>query len=207
MAHAGWSATARGLLAALLLAIAGGGRAAEDAMLWVHAGPGPERQVYEASIEAFHASQREVRVQLVSLPEGSHAEQVRQAAEQHRLPRLLDLDGPHVSYYGSLDEFEAVLQKLKARGVAWPLDMKLNYGIGERLTGKLRLYVDQIVEGTARVHPPTPAYPVITQAFSNAVARILRGADAQRELDAAAQAIDAEIERRQGYPQRPALPS
>ncbi|MCM5679246.1 extracellular solute-binding protein [Schlegelella sp. S2-27] len=413
------------MVAALLWMAAGVAAAADEVTLWLHVGAGPERRVYEASIAAFHAQQKDVRVTMVPLPEGSYAEQVKQAADQRRLPCLLDLDGPLVSYYawatrlvplddqpfvqrlrkqmlrtlesqgshrGRLyslaqfdsglalwgnrrlleaagiripaqtrsawthEEFESVLQRLKAQGVPWPLDMKLNYGIGEWLTygfspivqsfggdlidrrtyrsaqgvlnspasvralqtvqkwvragylnpkpvgdsdfvegrsalshvghwvyqdyrralgddlvlipmprfgsravtgagswswavtrdcarpdaamkvlehlmshaevlrvtqangavpgtvnaiafspqyglgGPLRLYVDQIVEGTARVRPPTPAYPVITQAFARAVARIIEGADVQRELDEAVRVIDEEITRHEGYP-------
>nr|WP_297352718.1 sugar ABC transporter substrate-binding protein [uncultured Caldimonas sp.] len=416
-----------GAVAALLLMAAGAAAAVDEVTLWMHAGPGPERRVYEASIAAFHAQQREVRVTMVPLAEGGYDEQVKRAAEQNRLPCLLDLDGPLVSYYawsgrllpldeqpfvqrlrkqmlrtlesqgsyrgrlyslGQFDsglalwgnrrlleaagirvptqtrsawtheEFESALQRLKSQGVPWPLDMKLNYGIGEWLTygfspivqsfggdlidrrtyrsaqgvlnspasvkalqtvqkwvkagyvnakpagdtdfvegrsalsyvghwvyqdyrgalgddlvlipmprfgnravtgagswswavtrdcarpeaamkvlehlmsqaevlrvtqangavpgtvnaiafspqyglgGPLRLYVDQLVEGTARVRPPTPAYPVITQAFATAVARIVDGADVQHELDQAARAIDEEITRHEGYPQR-----
>lgn len=412
---------------ALLLAAATAAAAADEVTLWTHAGPGPERQVYEASIAAFHAQHKDIRVKVVPLPEGSYAELIQRAARERQLPCLLDLDGPLVSYHAwaghlrplddqefvqrlrkqmlrtlenqgsyagrlyslaqfdsglalwgnrrlleaagiriplqtraawSGEEFEAALQRLKQHGVPWPLDMKLNYGIGEWLTyafapvvqshggdlidrrtlrsaqgvlnspasvralqtvqrwvragylnpapagdtdfvegrsalsyvghwvyqeyrkaladdlvlipmprfggravtgagswswavtrdcpqpaaamkvlehlmsrtevlrvtqtnaavpgtvsaiafspayglgGPLRVYVDQIVDGTARVRPPTPAYPVITQAFSSAMARILQGADVQRALDEAARTIDEDITTHQGYPQR-----
>lgn len=418
------------LVAAVVLVAPAAAVAADEVTLWMHAGPGPERRVYETSIAAFHASHKDVRVKLVPLPEGNYAEHVRRAAEARRLPCVLELDGPLVSYHawsghllpldeqafvqrlrkqmlrtlesqgshgGRLyslaqfdsglalwgnrrllsaagiripvqtrspwtgEEFESVLQRLKQHGVPWPLDMKLHYGIGEWLTyafapivqshggdlidrrtyrsaqgalnapgavkalqgvqrwvragylntgatsdsdfikgrsalsyvghwvyqdyrralgddlvlipmprfgsravtgagswswavtrdcqrpeaamkvvehlmsqaevlrvtqangavpgtvgaiafspqyglgGPLRLYVDQLVEGTARVRPPTPAYPVITQAFSTAVARILEGADVQRELDGAVRTIDEGISRHPGYSQRTPL--
>ena len=400
-------------------------QAPTEVTMWVHAGPGPERKVYEESVAAFHAGQRGVRMRLVAQPEGAYAAQVEKAAKEGRLPCLLDLDGPLVSYhawaghlrplddlafvpavrkqllrtlerqgtYGgklyslaqydsglalwgnrrllakagvripattrsawTLEEFEAALQRLKALGLETPLDMKFNYGIGEWFTygfspivqsfggdlidrstmgsacgaldspaalkalqsmqrwvkagyvspksssdsdfaegraalsyvghwvyqdylktlgddlvlipmpkfgaravtgagswswaisstcphpeaaalalqhlmttaeivrvtevngavpatvngiafsprytpgGRLRLYVDQIMDGTARVRPQTPAYPAITAAFATAVRNILIvGADPQKELDLAVSTIDADIRKNHGY--------
>jgi multiple sugar transport system substrate-binding protein len=46
----------------------------------------------------------------------------------------------------------------------------------------------------------TPAYPVITKAFADAVANIVTGADVKAELDKAARAIDQDIMDNNGYP-------
>lgn len=171
--------------------------------VWVHAGPGPERDVYIASVKAFNESQKDVKVDLVVLPEGSYSDQVNAAALSKKLPCLLDFDGPNVYNYAwtkkiipldgfaelasikadllpslqrqgtynnklfslgqfdsglaiwgnkklltqagvripsklgdawTLAEFEDALKKLKAAGVASPLDMKFNYGVGEWFT-------------------------------------------------------------------------
>ncbi|MCA0351542.1 MAG: sugar ABC transporter substrate-binding protein [Chloroflexi bacterium] len=64
----------------------------------------------------------------------------------------------------------------------------------------LNLYVQQLTSGVAVPRPITPAYPVITTAFAEAVDNIVAGADVQAELDKAAQKIDADIEDNQGYP-------
>jgi len=64
----------------------------------------------------------------------------------------------------------------------------------------LNLYVQQLTNGVAMPRPITPAYPVITVAFAEAVDNIVAGADVQAELDKAAQKIDADIEDNQGYP-------
>lgn len=64
----------------------------------------------------------------------------------------------------------------------------------------LNLYVQQLTNGMAVPRPITPAYPVITAAFAEAVDNIVAGADVQAELDKAAQKIDADIEDNQGYP-------
>ena len=171
--------------------------------VWVHAGPGPERDVYVASVKAFNDSQKDVKVDLVALPEGSYSDQVNAAALSKKLPCILDFDGPNVYNYAwtkkiialddfaelaaiktdllpsllrqgtfnhklyslgqfdsglaiwgnrklltqagvripsktgeawTLAEFEDALKKLKAAGVASPLDMKFNYSVGEWFT-------------------------------------------------------------------------
>ena len=171
--------------------------------MWVHAGPGPEREAYVASAKKFNDANKDVRIELVTLPEGSYSDQVNAAALAKKLPCVLDFDGPNVYNYAwtkkiipldgfpfvkelkgqmlptlvrqgtyngklyslgqfdsglaiwgnkktltsagiripkgvddawSLVEFEDALKKLKAAGVAFPLDMKFNYGIGEWVT-------------------------------------------------------------------------
>ena len=39
--------------------------------VWVHAGPGPGRDVYVGSVMAFNESQKEIKVDVVALPIGS----------------------------------------------------------------------------------------------------------------------------------------
>jgi multiple sugar transport system substrate-binding protein len=180
-------------------ALVGGGASAQTPVsVWVHAGPGPERDVYVASVKAFNESQKDIKVDLVALPEGSYSDQVNAAALAKKLPCILDFDGPNVYNYAwtkkiiplddfpslktvkadllpsllrqgtynkklyslgqydsglaiwgnrklltqagvripakvgeawTLEEFEDALKKLKAMGVAFPLDMKFNYGV------------------------------------------------------------------------------
>jgi multiple sugar transport system substrate-binding protein len=197
----------RAALAWALLAALGGAALASAAprhiSLWVHSGPGPEREVYPASIRAFRATNPDLAVDLKVLPEGSYGGQVRAAAFAHKLPDVLEFDGPNVSAYAwsqriiPLDRFpairalradllptllrqgtyrgrlysvgqydsglaiwgnrrllaragvtvptrledawdlpalEAALRRLKASGVPHPLDMKFNYGMGEWFT-------------------------------------------------------------------------
>lgn len=71
------------------------------------------------------------------------------------------------------------------------------YGEG----GPLSLFVEQLqAENVAVPRPVTPAYPVITNAFADAVQEIVIGADAAEELSDAAQTINQDIEDNQGYP-------
>lgn len=168
--------------------------------MWVHAGPGPEREAYIASAKAFNDANKDIKIELITLPEGSYSDQVNAAALAKKLPCVLDFDGPNVYNYAwtkkivpldgfpfakdikaqllptllrqgtyngklysvgqfdsglaiwgnkktltaagvripkgiddawTLVEFEDAMKKLKAAGVAFPLDMKFNYGIGE----------------------------------------------------------------------------
>ena len=66
--------------------------------------------------------------------------------------------------------------------------------------GPLNIFVQQLEDGVALERPLTPAYPVITVAFSDVIQNIVAGADVQEELDKAVTAIDQDIEDNQGYP-------
>jgi multiple sugar transport system substrate-binding protein len=60
--------------------------------------------------------------------------------------------------------------------------------------------VQQLEGGVALPRPLTPGYPVITEAFAEAVQNIIGGADVKSELDKAVKRIDLDIEDNQGYP-------
>jgi multiple sugar transport system substrate-binding protein len=97
---------------ALLACGAAGGR--NRITLWVHSGPGPERDVYRASIRAFNESQNEVQVDLTELPEGTYNDQIYAAALARQLPGVLEFDGPYVTTYAwakriiPIDSFPAI---------------------------------------------------------------------------------------------------
>lgn len=84
---------------AAALAAAGAAQAQTTVSMWVHAGPGPERDAYAASIKAFNEANKDVKVDLVALPEGSYSDQVNAAALAKKLPCVLDFDGPNVYNY------------------------------------------------------------------------------------------------------------
>lgn len=69
-----------------------------------------------------------------------------------------------------------------------------DYGKG----GPLELYARQLKE-TAVPRPVTPAYPVITSVFQEAMTDIIEGADVKRVLDDAARKIDQDIQDNEGY--------
>lgn len=66
--------------------------------------------------------------------------------------------------------------------------------------GALNLFVQQLEGGVAVPRPVTPAYPVITAAYAEAIQNIVTGADVKAALDKAVQKIDQDIEDNQGYP-------
>jgi multiple sugar transport system substrate-binding protein len=66
--------------------------------------------------------------------------------------------------------------------------------------GSLRIFADQLNAGIAVPRPNTPAYPVITQAFSEALNNIIRGSEIKKELDNAVKKIDQDIKDNNGYP-------
>jgi len=66
--------------------------------------------------------------------------------------------------------------------------------------GPLNVFVQQLEGGVALPRPVTPAYPVITSVYAEAVQNIVAGADVKTELDKAVKTIDQDIEDNQGYP-------
>lgn len=84
------------VLAALL---ACGAASAQTLQMWVHAGPGPERDAYVESVKAFNQANPGLKLELVTLPEGSYSDQVNAAALAKKLPCVLDFDGPNVYNY------------------------------------------------------------------------------------------------------------
>ena len=66
--------------------------------------------------------------------------------------------------------------------------------------GPLNIFVQQLEGGVALERPVTPAYPVISSAFDEAIRNIITGADVKGELDKAVEKIDQDIEDNQGYP-------
>lgn len=66
--------------------------------------------------------------------------------------------------------------------------------------GPLRLFAEQLTEGHAVARPRTPAYPIITSVFQEAVLDIRNGGDVKAALDRAARLIDDDIRENEGYP-------
>ncbi|MCD7437794.1 sugar ABC transporter substrate-binding protein [Streptomyces lincolnensis] len=105
--------------AALLLAGCGGGSEGDDRRrargdttcdgriegtayitVWFHAGPSGEYNTLRRQVEDFNRTQRQVRVELVTLPEQRpYNELVLSAAASGDLPDLLDFDGPRLYSY------------------------------------------------------------------------------------------------------------
>lgn len=67
--------------------------------IWFHSGQGSEREVLDAQVKDFNASQKKYVIDAVQLPEGSFNDQVNAAALSGQLPCLLDFDGPNLYNY------------------------------------------------------------------------------------------------------------
>jgi multiple sugar transport system substrate-binding protein len=65
--------------------------------------------------------------------------------------------------------------------------------------GLLRVFREQL-ETIAVARPQTPAYPIISSAFAEAVQNIINNADVRTELKKAAARIDQDIADNNGYP-------
>ena len=75
------------------------------------------------------------------------------------------------------------------------IEMSELYGEG----APLELFAEQL-NTIAVPRPQTPAYPVITDAFAEAIANIAGGADVTEQLQQARQRIEQDIEDNRGYP-------
>jgi multiple sugar transport system substrate-binding protein len=68
--------------------------------VWFHAGPSGELSTLKAQVREFNKAQRQVRVELVTLPENRpYTDLVLSAAASGDLPDLLDFDGPNLYSY------------------------------------------------------------------------------------------------------------
>ncbi len=67
-----------------------------------------------------------------------------------------------------------------------------------RTGGPLHLYAEQLSQ-SAVPRPVTPAYPVITSAFQEVMAKVIEGGDVKGALDGAAKTIDQDISDNGGY--------
>lgn len=61
-----------------------------------------------------------------------------------------------------------------------------------RTGGPLHLYAEQLNQ-SAVPRPVTPAYPVITSAFQEVIAKVIEGGDVKSALDGAVKTIDQDI--------------
>lgn len=70
-----------------------------------------------------------------------------------------------------------------------------------RVGGPLHLFAEQLNQ-TAVPRPVTPAYPVITSAFQEVMAKVIEGGDVKSALDGAVKTIDQDIRDNDGYATR-----
>jgi multiple sugar transport system substrate-binding protein len=151
-----------------------------------------ERKTLRRQAAAFNASQDDVQVKLVTLPEGDYANQVRSAAATGNLPDLLDFDGPNLYNYawsGKLKPIDSCLSpSLRADLLPSILEQGTYagrmWGVGTFDSG-LGLYVRNSVLERAGIRIPSgPADAWTSDEFTDILGQ-LREAGFRRPLDIA----------------------
>ncbi|MCX5364483.1 sugar ABC transporter substrate-binding protein [Streptomyces sp. NBC_00124] len=163
----------------------------EHLTMWFHAGPSGELSTLQRQVVEFNKAQKQVRVELVTLPEHRpYTDLVNSAAASGDLPDLLDFDGPHLYSYawsGKLKPIDScvpesvrsdLLASIRQQGT---YAGKL-YGIGTFDSG-LGLYVRPSVLEKAGIRIPRGVDDAWTSDEFTDVLRTLRKAGHKNPLD------------------------
>ena len=155
--------------------------------LWFHAGAGPERLALESIIKQFNATNKDIQIKPVQLPEGTYNDQVNAAALANQLPCLLDFDGPNLYNYawsGKLTPIDKYVSASTKRDFLPSIirqgtyDGKL-YSLGQFDSG-LALWVNKKLLAKAGI--PVPTQPWTGAQFTNVLAK-LKASGLQYPLD------------------------
>ena len=95
---------------------------------------------------------------------------------------------------------EEILAMTAANGAVPATYSAIDGSMHYREGGPLHLFARQLTEGSAVPRPQTPAYPIITSAFNQAIQEIRNGKDVRTALSDAAAVIDQDIADNKGYP-------
>ncbi|TQE14609.1 sugar ABC transporter substrate-binding protein [Streptomyces ipomoeae] len=159
--------------------------------LWFHAGQSGELSTLRSQVKEFNKAQRQVRVELVTLPEQRpYTELVLSAAASGDLPDLLDFDGPNLYSYawsGKLKPIDScvpetvrddLLPSIRRQGT---YDGRL-WGVGTFDSG-LGLYVRPSVLKAAGVRVPKGIEDAWTADELTGILRTLRAEGYEAPLD------------------------
>jgi multiple sugar transport system substrate-binding protein len=159
---------------------------------WFHAGAGvgAERETLVRQVAAFNGSQRQVRVNLITLPEGDYNKAVALAAASGNLPDVLDLDGPNLYNYawaGDLTPLGSCLTAAERADLLPSIRQQGTYdgrmwGVGTFDSG-LGLYVRRSILRRAGISiPASPSQAWTAAQFTRVLAR-LRAVGYRHPLD------------------------
>ena len=160
--------------------------------VWYHASAsvGAEWQTMVRQVAQFNRSQRQVRVRLITLPEGDYDQEVASAAATGNLPDVLDFDGPNLYNYAWAGDLKPLGSCLTARQRADLLpsirqqgtyDGQM-WGVGTFDSG-LGLYVRRSILRRAGIPiPTTPSQAWTTAQFTQILTR-LRAMGYRQPLD------------------------
>ncbi|NNN30512.1 sugar ABC transporter substrate-binding protein [Streptomyces sp. S3(2020)] len=163
----------------------------EHLTMWFHAGPSGELSTLQKQVAEFNEAQKQVRVELVTLPEfRPYNDLVNSAAASGDLPDLLDFDGPNLYSYawsGKLKPIDScvpesvrsdLLASIRQQGT---YAGKL-YGVGTFDSG-LGLYVRPSALKKAGIRVPKGVDDAWTSGEFTDVLRTLRKAGHKTPLD------------------------
>jgi multiple sugar transport system substrate-binding protein len=160
--------------------------------VWFHTGQPSERQTLGQQVAAFNASQRQVQVKLIDIPEAGYAGQVRSAAATGSLPDLLDFDGPDLYNYawsGKLKPLDSCVARSRGlRADLLPSILQQGtyagrlYGTGTFDSG-LGLYVRPSILRRIGARIPAGVADAWTASEFTAILHKLRGAGYRQPLD------------------------
>ena len=158
--------------------------------VWFHTGQPSEKQTLGQQVAAFNASQKQVQVKLIDIPEAGYAAQVKSAAATGNLPDLLDFDGPDLYNYawsGKLKPLDSCVST-SLRADLLPSIVQQGtynhrlYGIGTFDSG-LGLYVRPSILHRLGIRVPTGVNDAWTASEFTAILHKLRSAGYKEPLD------------------------
>jgi len=160
--------------------------------VWFHASAsvGGEWRTIVRQVADFNRSQRQVRVKLITLPEGDYSQEVASAAVSGDLPDVLDFDGPNLYNYawaGDLKPLDSCLTQRQHDDLLPSIRRQGMYedrtwGVGTFDSG-LGLYVRPSILRKAGISiPSSPSQAWTAAQFSGILAR-LRAIGYPRPLD------------------------
>jgi multiple sugar transport system substrate-binding protein len=160
--------------------------------VWFHASAsvGGEWQTMVRQVAEFNRSQHQVRVKLITLPEGDYGREVASAAASGNLPDVLDFDGPNLYNYawaGDLKPLDSCLTQSQRTDLLPSIRRQGMYegrtwGVGTFDSG-LGLYVRRSILRRAGISIPTSPSQAWTAAqFTHILAR-LRAIGYRQPLD------------------------
>jgi multiple sugar transport system substrate-binding protein len=159
---------------------------------WFHAGGAStvETKTLSEQVRDFNASQRQVHVQLVTLPVNDYAKQVAAAAAHGDLPDVLDFDGPDLynhAWTGKLKPIDSCVSQSLRRDLLPSIVRQGTYakrlwGVGTFDSG-LGLYVRPSILKRAGIRVPQGTRDAWTAAELTRILKRLRQAGYRRPLD------------------------
>jgi multiple sugar transport system substrate-binding protein len=162
-----------------------------DITVWFHAGPSGELKTLRRQVKDFNASQKSVRVELITLPqERPYTDLVESAAASGELPDLLDFDGPNLYNYawsGKLKPIDSCVPESVKSDLLPSIRKQGTYagrlwGVGTFDSG-LGLYVRPSVLKKAGIRVPSGPDDAWTATELTGILRKLRKEGYEKPLD------------------------